>query len=113
MLRTALAAGDPELAERLAEGLEPLFALRELALGAACAQLAEAAGDHAELSRFRQNTTATGFAFHSTRAGLSTPRAAPCGDRRSRAAAPRRQPAPPTPRSPRARTCRCSDPSDR
>jgi hypothetical protein len=48
MLRTALAAGDPELAERLAEGLEPLFPLREHALCAARAQLAEAAGDHAE-----------------------------------------------------------------
>jgi len=48
MLRTALAAGDPELAERLAEGLEPLFAVREHALCAARAQLAEAAGDHAE-----------------------------------------------------------------
>jgi hypothetical protein len=65
------------------------------------------------LSSFRQNATATGFAFHSTRVGLSTPRAAPCRDRRSLAAAPRRQPAPPTPRSPRARMCRCWDPSDR
>jgi len=48
MLRTALAAGDPELAERLAEGLEPLFPLREHALCAARAQLAEHASDHAE-----------------------------------------------------------------
>jgi hypothetical protein len=48
MLRTALAAGDPELARRLAEGLEPLFPLREHALCAARAQLAEAAGDHAD-----------------------------------------------------------------
>jgi len=48
MLRTAIAAGDSELAERLAEGLEPLFPLREHALCAARAQLAEAAGDHVE-----------------------------------------------------------------
>jgi predicted ATPase/class 3 adenylate cyclase len=48
MLRTALAVGDPELARRLAEGLEPLFPLREHALCAARAQLAEAAGDHAD-----------------------------------------------------------------
>jgi hypothetical protein len=45
--------------------------------------------------------------------GSVLPRAAPCRDRRSLAAAPRRQPAPPTPRSPRARMCRCWDPSDR
>ena len=48
MVRTALAAGDPELAARLADGLEPLFPLREHALCAARARLAEAAGDHAE-----------------------------------------------------------------
>jgi class 3 adenylate cyclase len=47
MLRTALAAGDPELAEQLAEGVHPLFPLREHALCAARAQLAEHAGDHA------------------------------------------------------------------
>jgi hypothetical protein len=46
MLRTALAAGDRELAERLAEGLEPLFPLHEHALCAARAQLAENARDH-------------------------------------------------------------------
>ena len=48
MLRTALAAGDPDLAERLADGLEPRYPLREHALCAARAQLAEHAGDHAE-----------------------------------------------------------------
>jgi tetratricopeptide (TPR) repeat protein len=48
MVRTALAAGDPELAARLADGLEPLFPLREHALCAARARLAEAAVDHAE-----------------------------------------------------------------
>ena len=48
MVRTALAAGDPELAARLADGLEPHFPLREHALCAARAQLAEAAGDHAK-----------------------------------------------------------------
>jgi class 3 adenylate cyclase len=47
MLRTALAVGDPELAERLVEGIEPIFPLREHALCAARAQLAEHASDHA------------------------------------------------------------------
>jgi class 3 adenylate cyclase/tetratricopeptide (TPR) repeat protein len=48
MLRTALAAGDPDLARRLADGLEPRYPLREHALCAARAQLAEHAGDHAD-----------------------------------------------------------------
>ena len=48
MLRTALAAGDPDLAERLADGLEPRYPVREHALCAARAQLAEHAGNHAE-----------------------------------------------------------------
>ena len=48
MLRTALAAGDPELAKRLADGLEPRYPLDEHALCAARAQLAEHAGDHAD-----------------------------------------------------------------
>jgi class 3 adenylate cyclase/tetratricopeptide (TPR) repeat protein len=48
MLRTALAAGDPELAERLADGLEPFYPLHEHALCAARAQLVEHAGDHAD-----------------------------------------------------------------
>ena len=48
MLRTALAAGDPDLAKRLADGLEPRYPLREHALCAARAQLAEHAGDHAD-----------------------------------------------------------------
>jgi hypothetical protein len=47
MIRTALAAGDPALAKRLAEGLEPRYPLDEHALCAARAQLAEAVGDHA------------------------------------------------------------------
>jgi len=47
MLRTALDDDDPELAERLVEGIEPIFPLREHALCAAHAQLAEHAGDHA------------------------------------------------------------------
>jgi class 3 adenylate cyclase len=47
MVRTALAAGDLELAARLADGLEPHFPLREHALCAARARLAEA-GDHAK-----------------------------------------------------------------
>ena len=48
MLRTALAAGDPDLAERLADGLEPRYPLREHALCATRAQLAEHAGAHAD-----------------------------------------------------------------
>ncbi len=48
MLRTALAAGDPALAKRLANGPEPRYPLNEHALCAARAQLAEHAGDHVE-----------------------------------------------------------------
>jgi hypothetical protein len=48
MLRTALAAGDPDLAERLADGLEPRYPVREHALCAARAQLAEHAGNHVD-----------------------------------------------------------------
>jgi class 3 adenylate cyclase len=48
IVRTALAAGDPELAERLADGLEPRYPLDEHALCAARAQLAERAGDLAD-----------------------------------------------------------------
>jgi len=48
MLRTALAAGDPVLAKRLTDGLEPRYPLDEHALCAARAQLAEHAGDHAD-----------------------------------------------------------------
>jgi class 3 adenylate cyclase len=47
MLRTALAAGDPELAKRLTAGLQPRYPLDEHALCAARAQLAEHTGDHA------------------------------------------------------------------
>jgi tetratricopeptide (TPR) repeat protein len=46
MLRTAVAAGDSELAQRLVDGLEPVFPLREHALCAARAQLAEHSGNH-------------------------------------------------------------------
>jgi class 3 adenylate cyclase len=48
MLRTALAAGDPDLARRLADGIEPRYPLHEHALCTASAQLAEHAGDHAD-----------------------------------------------------------------
>jgi class 3 adenylate cyclase/tetratricopeptide (TPR) repeat protein len=48
MLRTALAAGDPELATRLADGLESRYPLDQHALCAARAQLAEHAGNHAQ-----------------------------------------------------------------
>jgi class 3 adenylate cyclase/tetratricopeptide (TPR) repeat protein len=48
MLRTALTAGDTELAKRLADALEPRYPLAEHALSAARAQLAEHAGGHAD-----------------------------------------------------------------
>jgi class 3 adenylate cyclase/tetratricopeptide (TPR) repeat protein len=48
MLRTAFATGDPDLAKRLAGGLEPRYPLDDHALCAARAQLAEHAGDHAD-----------------------------------------------------------------
>jgi hypothetical protein len=47
MLRTAVVAGDPELARQLADGLERRYPLDDHALCAAQAQLAEHAGDHA------------------------------------------------------------------
>jgi tetratricopeptide (TPR) repeat protein len=48
MVRTALAAGDPTLARRLTDTLKPLFPLHEHARTSAQAQLAEAAGEHAQ-----------------------------------------------------------------
>jgi hypothetical protein len=48
MVRTALATGDPALAKRLTDGLEPRYPLDEHALCAARAQLAEHAGEPAE-----------------------------------------------------------------
>jgi class 3 adenylate cyclase/tetratricopeptide (TPR) repeat protein len=48
MLRTALAAGDPDLARLLTRGLEPRYPLEEHAVCGADAQLAEHAGSHGE-----------------------------------------------------------------
>ena len=48
LTRCALAIGDPALARRLVDGLEPFTPIHEHALCAARAQLAEAAGEHAE-----------------------------------------------------------------
>jgi tetratricopeptide (TPR) repeat protein len=48
MLRTALAADDAELAQRLADGLDPTYPLNQHALCAARAQLAEHTRDHPE-----------------------------------------------------------------
>jgi hypothetical protein len=48
MVRTALGAGDRELAERLVEGVELRYPLDEHASRAARAQLAEHSGEHAE-----------------------------------------------------------------
>ena len=45
MVRTALAIGDPQLAERLVGGVEPRFPVAEHALVAASAALTEARGD--------------------------------------------------------------------
>ena len=47
MMRTALATGDAELAQRLADGIDARYPLNEHALCAARAQLAEHGGDHA------------------------------------------------------------------
>jgi hypothetical protein len=47
MIRTALAAGDPELAHRLLPEMEPRYPLDDHALCAARAQLAEHAGEYA------------------------------------------------------------------
>jgi hypothetical protein len=46
MVRDALAAGDPNLARRLTDTLEPRFPLNQHALTSAQAQIAEAAGEH-------------------------------------------------------------------
>jgi class 3 adenylate cyclase/tetratricopeptide (TPR) repeat protein len=48
LVRTALALGDPKLAARLVDGVEPRTPLAEHTLRSARAQLTEAAGDHAE-----------------------------------------------------------------
>jgi hypothetical protein len=48
VVRTALALGDPGLAARLVDGVEPVSPLFEHALATAGAQLAEADGEHAE-----------------------------------------------------------------
>jgi tetratricopeptide (TPR) repeat protein len=48
IVRTALGAGDPELAQRLTERVEVEYALQNNAVVAARAQIAEHAGDHAE-----------------------------------------------------------------
>jgi tetratricopeptide (TPR) repeat protein len=48
IVRTALGAGDPELAQRLSERVEVEYALQINAVTAARAQLAEHAGNHAE-----------------------------------------------------------------
>jgi tetratricopeptide (TPR) repeat protein len=47
IVRTANGAGDPDLARRLASGVEPVFPLHEHALASAQALLAEAEGDYA------------------------------------------------------------------
>jgi tetratricopeptide (TPR) repeat protein len=47
-VRTALGAGDPDLAARLTEGVEPIFPLHEHALATARALLREHHGSHAE-----------------------------------------------------------------
>ena len=51
ILRTALALRQPEIAKRLVDGVEPRTPLFEHALCAACAQLTEAAGEHAEAAQ--------------------------------------------------------------
>jgi class 3 adenylate cyclase/tetratricopeptide (TPR) repeat protein len=48
LVRTALALGDADLASRLVDAVQPVTPLAEHALAASRAQLAEAAGDHAQ-----------------------------------------------------------------
>ena len=48
VVRTTLVAGDPGLAERLTEGVEPIYPLHKLALATARALLLEHHGSHAE-----------------------------------------------------------------
>jgi class 3 adenylate cyclase len=67
MLRTALAAGDPDLAERLADGLEPRYPLREHALCAARAQLAAHTGNHAEAATLYADAAARWRQFGNVR----------------------------------------------
>lgn len=52
MVRTSIAAGDSELAQRLVAGFEPLYPSRQHALYACRAQLAEVAGDHGQATTF-------------------------------------------------------------
>lgn len=48
LVRSSLAAGDPDLATRLVRGFEPTLPVREHALAATAALLAESRGDHLE-----------------------------------------------------------------
>jgi class 3 adenylate cyclase/tetratricopeptide (TPR) repeat protein len=50
-VRTALAAGDPDLATRLAQGLEPIYPLHEHALATVLALLREHHGSHADAAK--------------------------------------------------------------
>jgi class 3 adenylate cyclase len=63
MVRTALAAGDTELAERLSGTLEPRYPLEEHALCAARAQLAEHAGELAAAAALYQEAAGRWQAF--------------------------------------------------
>ncbi len=75
VVRTALALGDPGLAARLVDGVEPVSPLFEHALAAARAQLAEADGHHAEaVSALRRGGRALGSVRQRPRARLRPPR---------------------------------------
>jgi predicted ATPase/class 3 adenylate cyclase len=63
LLRVALALDDPQLAERLAAGVEPANPLDEHVLASARAQLAEAAGDHAHASELYRDAAARWHEF--------------------------------------------------
>ena len=77
MVRTALAAGDPALAKRLADGLEPRYPLDEHALCAARAQLAEHAGDHADAATLYAEAAALAGVRERARARPCPPRPGP------------------------------------
>jgi class 3 adenylate cyclase/tetratricopeptide (TPR) repeat protein len=57
LVRTGVAVGDAKLAARLADGVEPRTPLHEHAITACRAQLAEAAGDHAEAAALYDEAT--------------------------------------------------------
>jgi len=65
-VRTALAAGDPDLAARLADGVEPVYPMHEHALATARALLAEHRGEYAVAAEAFADTAARWERFEVT-----------------------------------------------